>query len=41
MPAAISSGSPPSPAISYPADIPHVFEALEPGTWATLMIEYT
>jgi transcriptional regulator with XRE-family HTH domain len=27
--------------ISYPADIPHVFEALEPGTWATLMVEYT
>ncbi|WP_227999444.1 helix-turn-helix domain-containing protein [Nocardia australiensis] len=27
--------------ISYPADVVHVFEALESGTWATLMVEYT
>ncbi|MBF6211950.1 helix-turn-helix transcriptional regulator [Nocardia puris] len=27
--------------IAYPGDAPHVFEALEPGTWATLVIEYT
>ncbi|MFE7798933.1 helix-turn-helix domain-containing protein [Nocardia sp. NPDC057440] len=27
--------------ISYPGDVPHVFAALEPGTWATLVIEYT
>ncbi|MFI6048264.1 helix-turn-helix domain-containing protein [Nocardia sp. NPDC051321] len=27
--------------ITYPGDLPHVFEALEPGTWATLVIEYT
>ncbi|MFE9580390.1 helix-turn-helix domain-containing protein [Nocardia sp. NPDC006044] len=27
--------------ISYPGDLPHVFEALEPGTWATFVIEYT
>ncbi|MEV0031482.1 XRE family transcriptional regulator [Nocardia sp. NPDC050793] len=26
--------------IAYPGDAPHVFEALEPGTWATLVIEY-
>ncbi|MET8655079.1 MULTISPECIES: helix-turn-helix domain-containing protein [Nocardia] len=26
--------------ISYPGDAPHVFEALEAGTWATLVIEY-
>ncbi|MGW4366861.1 helix-turn-helix domain-containing protein [Nocardia takedensis] len=26
--------------ISYPGDAPHVFEALDPGTWATLVIEY-
>ncbi|WP_330253013.1 XRE family transcriptional regulator [Nocardia sp. NBC_00565] len=27
--------------ISYPGDAPHVFEALVPDTWATLVIEYT
>ncbi|GAA5072453.1 helix-turn-helix domain-containing protein [Nocardia iowensis] len=27
--------------ISYPADVPHVFEALAPGTTATLIVEYT
>ncbi|MFI9504955.1 helix-turn-helix domain-containing protein [Nocardia sp. NPDC052566] len=27
--------------ICYPGDLPHVFEALEPSTWATLVIEYT
>ncbi|MEV4125370.1 XRE family transcriptional regulator [Nocardia sp. NPDC049707] len=27
--------------IAYPGDEPHVFEALEPGTWATLVVEYT
>lgn len=27
--------------ISYPGDLPHVFEALEPDTWATLVVEYT
>lgn len=27
--------------IAYPGDAPHVFEALEPDTWATLVIEYT
>lgn len=27
--------------ISYPGDRPHVFEALEPGTWALLVVEYT
>lgn len=26
--------------IAYPGDAPHVFEALEPDTWATLVIEY-
>ncbi|MEV0340647.1 XRE family transcriptional regulator [Nocardia sp. NPDC050713] len=26
--------------IAYPGDAPHIFEALEPGTWATLVIEY-
>ncbi|ONM46326.1 helix-turn-helix domain-containing protein [Nocardia donostiensis] len=26
--------------ISYPGDLPHTFEALEPGTWATLVIEH-
>ncbi|WP_167473152.1 helix-turn-helix domain-containing protein [Nocardia arthritidis] len=26
--------------ILYPADVPHVFEALEPGTWAVLVNEY-
>ncbi|MBF6455961.1 helix-turn-helix domain-containing protein [Nocardia cyriacigeorgica] len=26
--------------ISYPGDVPHLFEALEPGTWATLVVEY-
>src|SRR5690606_42151907 len=25
--------------ISYPGDAGHVFEALEPGTWATLIVE--
>ncbi|MGX1778317.1 helix-turn-helix domain-containing protein [Nocardia brasiliensis] len=25
---------------SYPGDLPHVFEALEPGTWAVLVNEY-
>ncbi|MFX0573668.1 helix-turn-helix domain-containing protein [Nocardia nepalensis] len=27
--------------IAYPGDAPHVFEALEPDTWATLVVEYT
>ncbi|MBF6097854.1 helix-turn-helix transcriptional regulator [Nocardia cyriacigeorgica] len=26
--------------ISYPGDVAHLFEALEPGTWATLVVEY-
>ncbi|MEV6771833.1 XRE family transcriptional regulator [Nocardia sp. NPDC051030] len=26
--------------IGYPGDMPHVFEALEPGTWALLISEY-
>ncbi|NEW35820.1 helix-turn-helix domain-containing protein [Nocardia cyriacigeorgica] len=26
--------------LSYPGDLPHLFEALEPGTWATLVVEY-
>jgi transcriptional regulator with XRE-family HTH domain len=25
--------------IAYPADVPHVFRALEPGTWAVLVLE--
>ena len=25
--------------ISYPGDAGHVFEALAPGTWATLIVE--
>ncbi|MBL1078610.1 helix-turn-helix transcriptional regulator [Nocardia sp. 2] len=25
--------------VSYPGDLPHVFEALEPGTWATMVLE--
>ena len=27
--------------IAYPAEIPHVFQALEPGTWAVLVSEHT
>ncbi|WP_433565169.1 helix-turn-helix domain-containing protein [Nocardia sp. CA-151230] len=27
--------------ICYPGDLPHVFEALEPGTWALLVSEYS
>ncbi|MFG1792478.1 helix-turn-helix domain-containing protein [Nocardia sp. NPDC049149] len=27
--------------LAYPSDLPHVFEALEPGTTATLIVEYT
>ena len=27
--------------IRYPADVPHVFEALEPGTQAVLVSEHT
>jgi transcriptional regulator with XRE-family HTH domain len=27
--------------IAYPADVPHVFDALEPGTWAVLVSEHT
>ncbi|GAB4583997.1 helix-turn-helix domain-containing protein [Nocardia sp. IFM 10818] len=27
--------------ICYPGDMPHVFEALEPGTWAMLISEYS
>lgn len=27
--------------ICYPGDMPHVFEALEPGTWALLISEYS
>ncbi|WP_067565690.1 helix-turn-helix domain-containing protein [Nocardia acidivorans] len=27
--------------ICYPGDSPHVFEALEPGTWALLVSEYS
>lgn len=27
--------------ISYPGDAPHIFEALEPGTWAMLINEYS
>jgi quercetin dioxygenase-like cupin family protein len=27
--------------ISYPADVPHLFEALEPGTLAVLLSEHT
>ncbi|MFE3445358.1 helix-turn-helix domain-containing protein [Nocardia sp. NPDC059180] len=26
--------------LSYPGDLPHLFEALEPGTWATLVVEH-
>ncbi|MET7767268.1 hypothetical protein [Nocardia sp. NPDC005366] len=25
---------------SYPGDAPHIFEAIEAGTWAKLVIEY-
>ena len=25
--------------IRYLGDLPHIFEALEPGTWATMVIE--
>ncbi|WP_439651092.1 helix-turn-helix domain-containing protein [Nocardia panacis] len=27
--------------VQYPGDLPHVFEALAPGTWAILVNEYT
>ncbi|MEU4040245.1 hypothetical protein [Streptomyces collinus] len=27
--------------IAYPADVPHIFQALEPGTRATLVSEHT
>ena len=27
--------------ICYPGDVPHVFEALEPGTWAVLVPEHS
>jgi quercetin dioxygenase-like cupin family protein len=27
--------------MSYPADVPHVFEALEPGTLAVMLSEHT
>lgn len=30
----------PGDAITYPADLPHVFRALEPGTWAVLVSEH-
>ncbi|HEY1970545.1 MAG TPA: XRE family transcriptional regulator [Pseudonocardia sp.] len=26
--------------ISYPGDLPHIFESLEPGTWAVMIIEH-
>lgn len=30
----------PGDCISYPGDLPHVFKALEPGTWAVLVSEH-
>ncbi|QLY30296.1 helix-turn-helix domain-containing protein [Nocardia huaxiensis] len=27
--------------IAYPGDLPHLFQALEPGTWATMVLEST
>ncbi|UGT41651.1 XRE family transcriptional regulator [Nocardia yamanashiensis] len=27
--------------ICYPGDMPHIFDALEPGTWAVLVSEYS
>jgi quercetin dioxygenase-like cupin family protein len=26
--------------IAYPGDVPHIFDALEPGTTAVMVIEY-
>ncbi|WP_030622730.1 helix-turn-helix transcriptional regulator [Streptomyces sclerotialus] len=30
----------PGDAVTYPADLPHVFRAVEPGTWAVLVSEH-